>query len=208
MISSRLPVSKWKGITVAQAVTGLKQGLNVGADFATSIGTLALMSNSNPLATSFILGDLKEYNFPIEHDGRLSRADIYEGDNLHFNMGKWQQVLNYYTGSKTSLAAASKARYNRIQVQRALEGNKFMYGPRQLVLSYGETSLYLSTMADPVTGVAPVSYVNSLFGVYLHERKSSVPTLTPLNEQRKNACLMSWGGNLPRRRQTLLRLVQ
>lgn len=144
---------------------GLKAGLNVGADFSTSIGTLALMSNSNPLATSFNLGDLKEHNFPIEHDGSLSRADVYEGDNLHFNMGKWQQVLNYYNGmTKTSLSAASKARYHRIQVQRSLNPTKFIYGPRQLVLSYGETSLYLSTMGDPVTGAAPLNYVNSLFG--------------------------------------------
>ena len=139
--------------------------MNVGADFSTSIGGLALLSNSNPLATTFNLGDLKEHNFPIEHDGSLSRADIYEGDNLHFNMGKWQQVLNYYSGrTTTSLSTASKARYNRIKVQRSLNPDKFIYGPRQLVLSYGETSLYLSTMGDPVTGVAPIKYVNSLFG--------------------------------------------
>ena len=48
-----------KGITVAQAITGLKQGLNVGADFSSSIGGLATLSNANPLALTFNLGDLK-----------------------------------------------------------------------------------------------------------------------------------------------------
>jgi hypothetical protein len=140
----------------------------VGADFASSVGALALMSNANPLSTTFNLGDLKEHNYPIEHDGSLSRADYYSGNDYSFNMAKWQQVLNYYAGAtKTSLSAASKARYHRIQVQRAIDGSDFIYGPRQLVLSYGETALYLSTMGDPVTGIAPISYVNSLFGVYL-----------------------------------------
>ena len=39
----------------------------------------------------------------------------------------------------------------------------FTYGLREFVLSYGETALYLQTMADPVSGVARVDYVRSLF---------------------------------------------
>lgn len=43
----------------------------------------------------------------------------------------------------------------------------FVYGPREFVLSYGETALYLQTMAadpsQPFTGVASVDYVRSLF---------------------------------------------
>lgn len=128
------------------------------------------MSNPNPLATTFNLGDLKEHNFPIEHDGSLSRADYYEGNDYSFNMGKWQQVLKYYAGeTMTSLSVASKARYHRIQVQRQIDGTHFIYGPRQLVLSYGETALYLSTMGNPITGVAPLTYVNSLFGTCPNE---------------------------------------
>jgi hypothetical protein len=41
---------------------------------------------------------------------------------------------------------------------------RFTYTPQQFVLSYGETALYISTMGDPVTGVAPVDYVKVFFG--------------------------------------------
>lgn len=44
---------------------------------------------------------------------------------------------------------------------------KFTYTPQQYILSYGETALYLSTMGDPVTGVAPVEYVKVFFGKML-----------------------------------------
>lgn len=43
-------------------ITGLKDGLNVGADFATGVGLLALMAPSNPLATSFNMDDLDRHN--------------------------------------------------------------------------------------------------------------------------------------------------
>ncbi|KAK4495842.1 hypothetical protein PRZ48_013110 [Zasmidium cellare] len=154
-----------KGLTLTDVVTGLKEGMNVGADFATGVGLLALMSPSNPLATSFDMDDLDRHNFPIEHDGSLSRADYYEGNDHSFNQSKWNQVLAYYAGQEnTSIKQASLARYNRIQVQRALNPDKFIYGPRQIVLSYGETALYLQTMGkNDGTGVAPLKYVRSLF---------------------------------------------
>lgn len=109
-----------------------------------------------------ITNDLK---FPIEHDGSLSRADYYEGNDHNFNQEKWNQVLAYYKGMEnTNIKQASLARYNRIKVQRALNPT-FIYGARQIILSYGETSLYLQTMGkNDGTGVAPVKFVKSLFG--------------------------------------------
>jgi hypothetical protein len=44
---------------------------------------------------------------------------------------------------------------------------KFTYTPQQYILSYGETALYISTMGDPVTGVAPVEFVRVFFGMSL-----------------------------------------
>lgn len=43
---------------------------------------------------------------------------------------------------------------------------KFTYTPQQFILSYGETALYISTMGDPTTGVAPVEYVKVFFGEF------------------------------------------
>lgn len=156
-----------KKLSVPLLIKGFKDGMNVGADFTTAIGLLGLQSSPNPLSTTFDLDNLDQHNFPIEHDGSLSRRDAYFGDDHSFNQQVFNQVLAYYEGmEETSIPVASKARYNRIQTARS-EDPEFVYGVRQLVLSTGETALYLSTMGDPVTGVAPVSYVKSLFGELL-----------------------------------------
>ena len=125
---------------------------------------MGLQSAPNPLSSTFDLDNLDQHNFPIEHDGSLSRRDAYFGDDHTFNQDTFNQVLAYYEGmEETSIPVASKARYNRIETARS-EDPEFIYGVRQLVLSTGETALYLSTMGDPTTGVAPVKYVKSLFG--------------------------------------------
>lgn len=152
-----------KKLSVPILIKGFKDGLNVGADFTTAIGLMGLQSAPNPLSSTFDLDNLDQHNFPIEHDGSLSRRDAYFGDDHSFNQDVFNQVLAYYEGmEETSIPVASKARYNRIQTARS-EDPEFVYGVRQLVLSTGETALYLSTMGDPVTGVAPVKYVKSLF---------------------------------------------
>lgn len=72
-------------------------------------------------------------------------------------------VLSYYKGkTKTDIPTASKAKYSRVQ-DSAKRNPTFTYGPREFILSYGETALYLQTMSDPVSGVAQLSYVRSLF---------------------------------------------
>jgi hypothetical protein len=171
-------------MTIPGLIKALREGLNVGPDFATAIGTLAVQSNPYPLATTFDLNHLAEHvrthlgdrhqdptladnppqNFPIEHDASLSREDFYEtGDDLTFQQYKFDQVLSFFQDSDTiSIPVASKAKYARVQNQRALNPSKFIYGPRQEVLSYGETALYLSTMGNPTTGDAPVCKSTSL----------------------------------------------
>jgi hypothetical protein len=62
-----------------------------------------------------------------------------------------------------TIPVASKAKYNRV-LQSKATNPEFVYGPRELVLSYGETALYLSVMGDPISGVAPVNYIKEFFG--------------------------------------------
>lgn len=151
-------------MTVANLIAGLKDGLNVGADFATPVGLLGLQSAPLPLSLSFDLDDLDEHNFPLEHDGSLSRQDFLFGNDHSFNQSIFDEVLAFFEGTDTAtIPLASRARYQRIKTAEA-EDPTCIYGVRQLVLSYGETALYLSTMGDPITGNAPVSYIKSLFG--------------------------------------------
>lgn len=137
--------------------------MNVGADFALVVGTAGIGSNPNPELLYFDLDMLDKHDFLIEHDGSLSRADTTTGDNHSFNQTIWDTVLAYYNGmSDATIPVAAKARYNRITTEDARDPN-FSYSPVQFILSYGETALYLSTMGDPSSGVAPIDYVRSLF---------------------------------------------
>ena len=152
-----------KGLTVPMLNTALLQGYNVGNDFSTTIGTAGLLSSPKLVKSSFDLNDLDQHNFPIEHDASLSRLDFYQGDDHSFNNATWQTVVAYTQGSETfNISSAAHAKYNRVQTQRKVNPT-FSYGPREFILSYGETALYLSVMGDPVTGIAPVSYVRSFF---------------------------------------------
>ncbi|KAF2164230.1 hypothetical protein M409DRAFT_68099 [Zasmidium cellare ATCC 36951] len=135
-----------KNISVAQVASGLLEGLNIGLDFGLAVGQTATLSNANPLAGVFNMDDLREHNFPLEHDVSLSRQDFYQGDDLHFNQSVFDQVLAYYDGAThTTFQRGAKALWNR------------------LVLSLAETSLYMSLMGNPVTGDAPVDWVKIFF---------------------------------------------
>jgi len=143
--------------------TALAEGLNVAPDFTIAIGGAGLLSSNNPLSLSFNLDDLSKHEHIIEHDGSLSRGDAYFGDNHSFNKTTWSTVLDYFIDASTvNFTAAADARYNRIQTSRAANP-QFTYSVKDLVLSYGETALYLSVLGDPVTGNAPVQWVRSLF---------------------------------------------
>lgn len=122
------------------------------------------MSSPFPLLGSFDLNDLDMHNFPIEHDASLSRQDAYFGNDYSFNQDAWNMILKTYGSSPTtSIALASQAKMGRLNDSIA-RNPTLVYGPREFVLSYGETALYLQTMAkDVVSGVAPLSYVRSMF---------------------------------------------
>ncbi|KAH0368592.1 Cloroperoxidase, partial [Aureobasidium melanogenum] len=154
-----------KGYTIPILTECLKKGFNVGADFTLLIGTAGIGSNPNPLESGlyFDLDMLDRHDFLIEHDASLSRADASTGNNYSFNQTIFDTVLAYYSGmNDTSIPVASKARFNRVKTEASRDPD-FSYSPVQFILSYGETALYLSTMGDPTTGVAPLEYVRSLF---------------------------------------------
>ncbi|KAK5125344.1 hypothetical protein LTR85_000453 [Meristemomyces frigidus] len=152
-----------KNMTIPHLLVGLAQGMNIGADFTIAIGGAGLLSSPNPLAGSFDLNDLDEHNFPIEHDASLSRQDAYFGNDYSFYNPNWQMVLSHYAGkTQTDIPTASAAKYSRVNNSMQINPT-FTYGLREFILSYGETALYLQTMSDPVSGVANIDYIRSMF---------------------------------------------
>ncbi|PNS14734.1 hypothetical protein CAC42_1756 [Sphaceloma murrayae] len=152
-----------KGYTIPILTDCLAKGLNMGPDFSLFVGTAGIASNPNPLAMYFDLDMISRHNVVIEHDASLSRADAFTGDNRSFNQTIWDTVTKYFDGSNVAtIPTAAKAKYNRVVTEKNRDPG-FSYGPVQFVFSYGETAIYLSTMGDPKTGVAPVNYINALF---------------------------------------------
>lgn len=179
-----------KGMTIPILLEGLSKGLGMGDDFTTAIGEVGIATSPHPELGSFDLNDLDQHDFSIEHDASLSRQDAYFGNDYSFYQPNFDMVLSYYQGmSHTNISQASKAKYSR--VMDSLKRNpQVIYGPREFILSYGETALYLSTMADgdSLSGSAPLTYVKSLFEnetlpYNLGWRPSSVPiTFATLGE--------------------------
>lgn len=152
-----------KGYTIPILTKCLAEGMNMGADFSLVVGAAGIGSNPNPLSLQFDLNQLDRHDVVIEHDASLSRADASTGNNYSFNQTIWDTVLAYYGGMENAtIPVAAKAKYNRVTTEAGRDP-VFTYTPQQFIFSYGETAIYLSTMGDPVTGVAPLKYVRALF---------------------------------------------
>ncbi|KAF3005194.1 hypothetical protein E8E13_010751 [Curvularia kusanoi] len=152
-----------KGNTIPILIKGLAEGLNMGADFTTAIGAAGLLSSPNPLGGSFDLNDLDQHNFPIEHDASISRQDAALGNDQVFYAPNFNQYISFFDGKDvTDIPTASKAKFARY-TDSLTKNPEFTYGLREAVLSYGENSLYLQTLADPVSGNAKVEYVKTFF---------------------------------------------
>lgn len=119
-----------KNMRIPGLVSGGKAGMNMGADFMSGIGLAGIQSNPNPALGYFDLDMLKEHNFPIEHDGSLSRQDKFFGDWYDFNRGAYDQWISTFgNATTTTIESASKAKYTR--VNDSLTRNPTVaYGPR------------------------------------------------------------------------------
>jgi hypothetical protein len=150
-------------MTIPHLLKGLAEGLNMGADFTVAIGGAGLLASPNPLGGSFDLDDLNMHNFPIEHDASMSRQDAALGNPMPFYNPNWQQYIKFFDGKATTdVPTASKAKYARY-LDSKTKNKDFTYGIREAIFSYGENAIYLQAMADPVSGMAKIPYVKSLF---------------------------------------------
>ncbi|KAK4701101.1 hypothetical protein P7C70_g5137, partial [Phenoliferia sp. Uapishka_3] len=140
----------------------IRPGLNVGADFALAIGGFGFDTKPT-LSTTLDLDNLDKHGV-IEHDASLSRQDFHLGNNALFNQTLFDVVLGQLPAGATNFdfASAAAGRWQRVVDSKAKDPS-FVYTPKELVLSYGETALYLSVLGSPISGGAPVSYVKTFF---------------------------------------------
>jgi hypothetical protein len=98
----------------------------------------------------------------IEHDGSLSRNDIFSGDNHSFNSSIWAATAAHFTEDTISLVTAAQARKARLGTAAAVNPN-FTMSANDVMFSLIESALYLSVFGNILTGDANTSWVGVLF---------------------------------------------
>jgi len=155
-----------KGITKAAAVTALTTSINLSSQIASVFASVALTANPDHSAHVFDLDHVNKHGL-IEHDVSLSRNDVELGDNHSFDRSIWDGVVASYGGAaETSFELASKVRYERVvacKEAHEVAGKDFQYGIKEVILSYGESALFLGLLGDPKEGKIPLEYLKVLF---------------------------------------------
>ncbi|KAJ4353497.1 uncharacterized protein N0V89_005227 [Didymosphaeria variabile] len=139
-------------------VAGLKNGVNLGADATKLVGATALQGSTTGNASTFHLTDLNKHGL-IEHDGSLSRNDIFFGDNHSFNKTIWAQTASHFTKATIDLGTVAKARKDRLAAAKA--ANPQYEGDEQA--SFIESALYLNVMSNETGVTAVTKWVKTLF---------------------------------------------
>ncbi|KAL0581118.1 hypothetical protein V5O48_000907 [Marasmius crinis-equi] len=149
-----------RNITVPAALKASKGKLRRNPPLVSLILIAGLMSS--PLQDQFSLTDIGLHG-NVEHDASVSRIDTALGNNLPFNEEIFATLANSNPGvdyyNATSAGQVQKAR-----LEDSLAKNpKLRNTIKDFQFRSRESYFYLSTMGDPVTGVALKKYVNILF---------------------------------------------
>jgi hypothetical protein len=147
-----------------QVLTALNLSVNFVADSLVGVVQAALSTSTTGNSSTFNLADTAEHNV-IEHDGSLSRDDLYFGDNLDFNAAIWATTAAQFTDDVISIETAAKARAARVAADSKVNP-QFELPDALLQNSYFETSLYLLTFGDITNGNPPTKWIKILFGEY------------------------------------------
>lgn len=178
-----------KDISIDQLVNAIEEAINISPNSTRPVVEFGATTSTTGNPNTFHLSDLNQHggefrltlllppslilfcpfsssaNRPspvIEHDGSLSRNDLYFGDNHSFNSSIYNTVAKFFTKSTISIETAARARKARLAAAAAANP-QFQYGEQEETVSLFETALYLATFGTGTQGNAPTKYVNILF---------------------------------------------
>ncbi|KAH7323476.1 Chloroperoxidase [Rhexocercosporidium sp. MPI-PUGE-AT-0058] len=149
-------------ISMVDLIVAFNESINLAPAATQLVGRKALLASTTGSNATFNLDDINTHGV-IEHDGSLSRNDIYFGDNHSFNSTIWNSVAASFTNKTISLATAISARSTRLATAAAVNPN-FNMTAGDAQFSGIETALYMTVFADPdVTSQARTEWVGVLF---------------------------------------------
>lgn len=185
------------------AVEALTKSFNLDPKIASIFASGAVNANPDHDAHSFDLNHVNAHNY-IEHDSSLSRDDAAFGGGVEFDHAAFNTVLESYRSAHpgksddeitTDWTAAGHARWARIiesKEKHEKEQKIWIYGIKEAIMSYGETSLYLNLLGKD--GVAPLQWVKIFFGklVYPHDNDGTNMLITTRIEQERLPYAEGW----------------
>ncbi|KAF7550909.1 heme-thiolate peroxidase [Cylindrodendrum hubeiense] len=145
-------------ISLPDLIVAFTAALNLDPAATTLVGNKALLSGNN---VTFDLDNLNKHGI-LEHDGSLSRNDVYFGDNHSFNETIWTSVASHFNQSTISIATAAIARKERLQAAAAVNP-AFSLSASDTQFSFIETALYLSIFGSVEDGNAVTEWVKIMF---------------------------------------------
>jgi hypothetical protein len=103
----------------------------------------------------FLINTILHRHSLIEQDASLSRGDFALGDNLRFNETIFMTLANANPGADSyNTTSAGQVMHDQLTISLATNPS-ITNTPKEFALRTIESSLYLSVMGNPLTGVAP-----------------------------------------------------
>ncbi|KAJ7496545.1 Cloroperoxidase [Mycena latifolia] len=147
-------------ISIPMILQAALDGFNVDSDAIIQAAKFGILSGNAP--DTMNLDALALHNL-IEHDASLSRNDFGVGDNLHFNETVFSTLANSNPGVDFyNTTSAGLVQHARLADSIARNPN-ITNTLKEHLLRSRESSLYLSIMGNPLTGVAPKNFVQIFF---------------------------------------------
>jgi hypothetical protein len=148
-------------VSMSDLITAFDASVHLASAATQLVGAKALTASSTSNNATFNLDDLNKHNI-IEHDGSLSRADIFFGDNHSFNPTIWASVAAFFTEPTISIATSASARKARLAAASAANP-QFNLTADGTQFSFIESALYQSVFGDLAEGNAKTEWVSVLF---------------------------------------------
>lgn len=150
-----------RNLTEDVIVNGLKNGLNFDPALGKIMFEQAFVANPEPNATFFTLDQLNVHSL-LEHDGSLSRADAYFGNNHVFNETVFAESMSFWSGDVLDAKALAMSKVGR-QVSSKAKNPTYRFTSTVENFSLGEISAPIIAFSDLATSTVNRTLVEYFF---------------------------------------------
>lgn len=152
-----------KDISVAQTIEAVYLGFSMAFDLANRTMANAIKTSTTGVKDTLNLADLNQHHPQvIEHDGSMTRADAYWGDDHTFNTTIWHRTLTSW-GCAEELTFEVAATELKARFAYGVATNPQFNATFALNPSLLQYAIVISAFGDAVKGDADLTQIKYLF---------------------------------------------